>query len=124
MISGTQVDHGTSGCATNTAQLNSAPQFDQPSVIAKMTEFHVHMIMMDLLQSTKCEVCQERFPNLRVDAHHTCEQCAFDKHEPKPFSTQNNMNPGPELIHFIYRCLCYQRLHTYVHAVCSTPLVM
>ena len=81
--SGTQVDHGTSGCATNTVQLNSAPQFDQPSVIGKMTELHVHM---DLLQSTKCEVCQERFPNLQVDAHQTCKRCVSDKHEPKLFS--------------------------------------
>ena len=95
--SGTRVDHGTSGCATNTVQVDGAPRFNQPSVIAKMTEFHVHM---DSLQPTKCEVCQERFPNLRVDDQQICKRCSSDKHEPKLFSTQNNMNPGtlpPEL---------------------------
>ena len=62
-----------------------------------MTEFHEHM---DSLQPTKCEVCQKRFPNLRVDSQQTCKRCASEKHEPKLFSTLNNMNPGrlpPEL---------------------------
>ena len=107
--SGTQVNRGTSGCATNTVQVDGAPRFNQPSVIAKMTEFHVHM---DSLQPTKCEVCQERFPNLRVDDQQICKRCSSDKHEPKLFSTQNNMNPGtlpPELtVSFtFYICTSY-----------------
>ena len=73
------------------------PQFDHPDIIAKMTEFHTHM---DSLQSAKCEVCLEQFPNLRLDTQQCCRRCAADKHVPKLFSSQNNMNPGvvpPEL---------------------------
>jgi len=83
------VDHGIS--AANTAR------FDEPRVIIKMSEFHEHM---DSLHCMKCEVCQERFPNLQVNGQQRCKQYASDKHEPQLFSTQNNMNPGvlpPEL---------------------------
>ena len=38
---GTQIDHDTG--ATNTAQF---PWFNQPSVIAKITEFHTHMDLL------------------------------------------------------------------------------
>ena len=73
------------------------PRFDHPDVTAKITEFHTYV---DSLQSAKCEVCLEQFPNLRVDSHQCCRRCATDKHVPKLFSCQNNMNPGavpPEL---------------------------
>ena len=87
--------------------------FDQPSVIAKMTEFHVHM---DSLQSTKCEVCQESFPNLQVDVLQMCKRCASDKREPKLFS---NMNPGkipPELTvsYIFYLCTPFISFISYI----------
>ena len=69
----------------------------EDDITAKITEFHTHV---DSLQSAKCEVCLEQFPNLRVDNHQCCRRCATDKHVPKLFSCQNNMNPGavpPEL---------------------------
>ena len=58
------------------------PKFDHPDLIAKITEFHMQM---DSLQSAKCEVCLEQFPNLRVDIHQCCRWCAADKHVPKLF---------------------------------------
>ena len=61
------------------------PRFDHPDVTAKITEFHTHV---DSLQSAKCEVCLEQFPNLRVDNHQCCRRCVTDKHVPKLFSCQ------------------------------------
>ena len=43
------------------------PRFDHPDVTAKITEFHTYV---DSLQSAKCEVCLEQFPNLRHNSSH------------------------------------------------------
>jgi len=58
----TQVDHDIS--TTNNLTTNTV-KFDHPTVIAKMTELHEHV---DLLHFTLCELCQENFPNLQVNA--------------------------------------------------------
>ena len=90
----------SSSSSANQVTVNTGiefPRFDHPDIIAKMTEFHEHM---DSLQSAKCDVCLEQFPNLRLDTQQSCRRCATDKHVPKLFSSQNNMNPGvvpPEL---------------------------
>ena len=49
---------------------------------------------MDSLQSAKCEVCLEQFPNLTVDTDQCCRQCAADNHALKLCSSQNNKKPG------------------------------
>ena len=70
---------------------------------------------MDSLQLIKCELCQERFPNLQVDAHQVYKRCASDKHEPKLFSTQN-MNPGSELTvsYTFYLCTPFISFISYI----------
>ena len=45
------------------------PSFDDPTVIAKLAEFHQHMLS---LESAKCSVCQEKSPSVHVDNTSIC----------------------------------------------------
>ena len=47
------------------------------------------------LAPVKCTVCLENFPTLKVNAAGICTCCHDDRHSPKLYSAQNNMNPGP-----------------------------
>ena len=48
---------------------SAVPSFDDPTVIAKMTEFYNHLFS---LQSVKCSICQEQFLFITVDANNIC----------------------------------------------------
>ena len=59
------------------------PYFDDPTVIAKLTEFHQHLLS---LESAKCSVCHEKFPSVHVDDTSICSRCHKDQHTPKLYS--------------------------------------
>ena len=61
----TLAEHGTT--TTNTINANTA-QFDDKSVISKMTEFHQHM---DSLHFTKCQVCEDYIHSKQLISHFT-----------------------------------------------------
>ena len=73
----------------------SFPPFDDPTVIAKLTEFHQHLLS---LESAKCSVCLEKFPSVHVDDTSICSRCHKDQHTPKLYSAGNNMDPGQYLL--------------------------
>ena len=68
------------------------PSFDDPAIIRKMCEFHNSLFS---LESSSCSVCIERFPSKSVDVMNVCRRCTNDKHIPKLYSADNNMDPGP-----------------------------
>ena len=68
------------------------PSFDDPSIVHKVIEFHNSLMS---LTSVKCSICLEKFPTVKVDTAGTCTRCHADKHSPKLYSVQNNMDPGP-----------------------------
>jgi len=68
------------------------PSFNDPAIIRKMCEFHNTLLSLD---SSCCSVCHERFPSISVDAMNICKRCSNDKHTPKLYSADNNMDPGP-----------------------------
>ena len=76
----------------NQYRSNEIPAFDHPSIIRKVTEFHSSLMT---LTSVKCTVCLENFPTLKVNTAGICTRCDGDKHSPKLYSPQNNMDPGP-----------------------------
>ena len=53
---------------------------------------------MSFIKSLKCDTCFENFPTLSVSLQPNgvskCSTCANDKHIPKLYSSENNMNPG------------------------------
>ena len=72
-------------------QTRRLPRFDDPEVIAKMTQFHDELAG---LQLQKCSICLERFPNISINNNHNCKRCDNDNSIPKLFSAGNNMDPG------------------------------
>ena len=70
---------------------NELPSFDKPSVISKITQFHDDLMSLTF---NKCCICKENFPSLKLNAG-LCTCCHADKHIPKLFSAENNMDPGP-----------------------------
>ena len=55
---------------------------------------------MHTVQRWKCQpvqlICCKQFPGLKVNSHSgECLSCSRDKHVPKLYSSENNMNPGP-----------------------------
>ena len=78
--------------ATNSNCTNEFPSFDDPSVISKIATFHEQLMSLTF---HKCTVCLENFPSLTINSAGVCLRCHSDKHEPKLYSPQNNMDPGP-----------------------------
>ena len=69
------------------------PSFNDPAVIRKMCEFHEGLLNLEF---SCCVVCMERFPSgISGNAMNVCKRCATDKHLPKLYSGDNNMDPGP-----------------------------
>ena len=74
-------------------QQSQLPLFEQPSVQAKMRNFHAEIAALEM---QKCTTCSEAFPGLQLRSHSTeCMRCNRDKHVPKLYSSMNNMDPGP-----------------------------
>ena len=79
----------------------SQPLLHQPAVRSKMSKFQSGMA--DLQVST-CVTCMERFPGMTVRTTFVgteCLRCSRDKHSPKTYSSENNVNPAtvpPELL--------------------------
>ena len=47
-------------------------------------------------QFHSCNTCHEFFPSLKVSSSSgECSRCSRDKHQPKLYSHENYMNPGP-----------------------------
>ena len=68
--------------------------FEQASVRSRMRKFH--SAMADL-QVSSCITCHERFPGMSVrmsESGTECLRCGRDKHSPKSYSCENNMDPG------------------------------
>jgi len=68
------------------------PSFNDLAIIRKMREFHTSLLS---LQCSCCSICIERFSSISVDAMNICSRCNNDKHVPKIYSADNNMDPGP-----------------------------
>ena len=77
----------------STLPRTEVPSFDDPVVVRKMTKFHNNRLSS--LQARRCTVCIERFPSIYVDTTSICKRCCNDKHVPKLYSADNNMDPGP-----------------------------
>ena len=76
-------------------QHSQEPLFRQQAVHTKMNKFHATMAT---LQVSTCVTCMETFPGLTVRATAAgteCVRCNRDKHNPKVYSCENNMHPGP-----------------------------
>ena len=54
-----------------------------------MSSFHADLKYQDVPPA-----CSEGFPRLCLYSHE-CQRCSRDKHIPKPYSSANNMDPGP-----------------------------
>ena len=71
-------------------QQSQLPLFEQPSVQAKMRNFHAEIAALEM---QKCTTCSEAFPGLQLRSHSTeCMRCNRDKHVPKLYSSMNNMD--------------------------------
>ena len=74
------------------------PLLQQPAVHSKMTAFHS---TIGALQVSYCITCSERFPGLNVRAispsndSMECVHCKQNRHIPKIYSSENNMDPAP-----------------------------
>ena len=74
-------------------QPSQLPLLEQPSVQAKMRRFHSHFSTLDV---PTCTTSSKGFPGLKLHSRSTeCLPCSQDKHTPKLYSVDNNMNPGP-----------------------------
>jgi len=73
-------------------QSTDLPSFDDPSVLTKIMQFHSDLMTLSFNQ---CSICKENFPNLKVSTAGICSRCHSDKHVPKLYSAENNMDPGP-----------------------------
>jgi hypothetical protein len=47
------------------------------------------------LEQPTCTTCNRCWPGLPMHTRHTCSDCAKDKSDPKRFSRENVMDPGP-----------------------------
>ena len=73
-------------------QPHRLPWFDDPElIIAEIRGFHDSLAA---LQSERCYVCLEGFPNMSINDSSSCKRCDNDKHIPKLFSAGNNMDPA------------------------------
>ena len=74
-------------------QVTHLPLLEQSSVQSKMLKFHAHCAALEM---PTCTTCCKQFPGLKVNSHSgECLSCSRDKHVPKLYSSENNMNPGP-----------------------------
>ena len=74
-------------------QVTHLPLLEQSSVQSKMLKFHAHCAALEM---PACTTCCKQFPGLKVNSHSgECLSCSRDKHVPKLYSSENNMNPGP-----------------------------
>ena len=77
------------------AQRRRLEEEEDLSINSQMLNFHETLTS---ITSSKCETCFECFPNLSVSSQPNgvmeCRRCAHDRHIPKLFSKNNNMNPG------------------------------
>src|SRR5436853_6411128 len=49
---------------------------------------------MDNINYKVCSICSERIPCMILINNITCRRCHTEKHVPKKFSADNNMDPG------------------------------
>ena len=49
---------------------------------------------MDNISYKVCSICNERIPCMILINNITCRRCHTEKHVPKKFSADNNMDPG------------------------------
>ncbi len=69
------------------------PLLEQPAVKGKMLKFHQEI---STLEMPICSTCMEKFPGLKVNSESSvCLRCSRDKINPKLYSSENNMIPGP-----------------------------
>jgi len=66
---------------------HTIPSFDDPSIIRKVSEYHNDLMSLTFNQ---CDVCLENFPSLKIN--NAGARCLVDKHLPKLYSAQNNMD--------------------------------
>lgn len=77
----------------------SRAQEPQLAAVGKISEFHAYL---ENLVTSKCTTCYEAFPGLKLQRLTTeCQRCWRDKHIPKLYSSDNNMNPGPVPQHLL-----------------------
>ena len=73
-------------------QWTCLPVLNHPSVHSKMLNFHRHFVTLEV---TRCSTCCKGFPGLKINSQSgECLSCSRDKHVPKLYSSENNMNPG------------------------------
>ena len=86
-----EIESSASLSAQNTNRYE-IPTFNDPFTVSKMTEFHKNLMRLEAVQ---CLLCLAKFPTLKVDEAGVCARCNGDKHIPKLYCAQNNMDPGP-----------------------------
>ena len=88
--------HDRERCVQHSHHISlTQPLIHQPAVRSKIRKFHSGMAG---LQVSTCVTCMEKFPGMTVrmtSAGTECIRCSRDKHCPKIYSSENNMNPGP-----------------------------
>ncbi len=74
-------------------QEDQLPLFEQPSTKKAIGSFHSKIAGC---QFSNCDSCGESFPNLNVSSTSgQCTRCSRDKRQPKLYSRENGMEPGP-----------------------------
>ena len=68
------------------------PLLQQDRVLQKIASFHAYI---SNCKFNCCNTCNESFPSLKISNSGECTRCARDKHQPKLFSSENGMEPGP-----------------------------
>ena len=82
------------------------PSFDDPTVNAKLNEFHQHLLS---LESAKCSVCHEKFPICSCRYYEYLYTMSYkDQQTSKLYSAGNNMDHENSLleVHVKY-CLLF-----------------
>ena len=68
------------------------PLHEQHHIQAAMHSFHAEMSSIEI---TTCSTCMETFPGMKINSRTSeCLRCTRDRHEPKLYSSSNNMHPG------------------------------
>ena len=71
------------------------PIFDQPAVVRKIKKFHTDLSNISIVST--CSTCHELLPEHSLESSTECTRCARDSSSSKLYSSDNNMDPGPQL---------------------------
>ncbi len=73
-------------------QETAGPLLHQPAVKSKVAAFHAKLGECEF---TECGTCNESFPSITLSRSEECVRCSRDKRQPKLYSRENSMDPGP-----------------------------